>query len=98
MVPSVARTEAVGGTTDGALRAGLRAIPASRIPAFDAAHTRRGRLWFVTFLALSVGGAFEVIAIAPQLVARVEKILAEPDGDVAIERLARWCERGGLDA
>ncbi len=85
-------------STERALVAGLRAIDVTRLPAFDPTHTRRGRLWLVTYRALSCGLTFEVIAIAPQLVDRVEAILARPDGDACLERLARWASRGGLDA
>ncbi len=87
-------------TTDAALRSGLRAIDATRLPAFDPMHTRRGRTFLLTYRALELDGGvtFEVVAIAPQLVDRVEAILARPDGDACLERLARWCKRGGLDA
>lgn len=83
---------------DAALRAGLRAVDATTLPSFDPAHTRRGRVWLLTYRSLACGLAFDVIAIAPQLVDRVECILAEPEGDAVIERLARWAAHGGLDA
>lgn len=87
-----------GDSTDAALRSGLRAIPATRLPAFDPSHTTRGRLWFIAFLVLSVGGAFEVVAIDPGLVDRVARVLAEPNGEVAVEALATWVASGGLHA
>lgn len=85
---------------DAALRAGLRAIDATTLPSFDPTHTRRGRAFLLTYHALADGlrPSFEVVAMAPQLVDRVECILAEPEGDAALERLARWADRGGLDA
>ena len=84
--------------TEAALRDGLRCVDATKLPSFARGHTRRGRVWFLALKALDCGPALEVVAIAPSLVDRVEGILATPDEDAAIERLARWCEHGGLDA
>jgi len=87
-------------TTDAALRSGLAAIDATKLPSFDPSHTPRGRAFLLTYRALELDGGltFAVVAIAPQLVDRVEAILARPDGDSCLERLARWCAHGGLDA
>ena len=83
---------------DAALAAGLRRIDATGLPAYQPGHTARGRLWLVTYRALAVGGTFEVVAVSPLLVARVEALLASPMGDVRLEVVARWVAKGGLDA
>lgn len=82
-----------------ALVAGLRAIPAARLHQYGHARpavaTPTTRLRFVTFCALAVG-SWAVVQFDDVLCARVAMILTHADGDVLLERVARFVETGGV--
>lgn len=96
-----------GDSTDAALRSGLRAIPATRLATYW--HARGGevppvvrrsestapttRLRYVTWCALTVGD-WSVVAFDDTMCARVAMILANADGDVVLERVARFVRDG----